>query len=224
MRSCSPSRVSPRRYQLCDATPFAEPQTDWHAYWLGFLAADGCVSRANGRCVVRLRLKISDEEHVRTFARGTGSDALVTVSKAGYAQVEYHDRDLAAALARWGIVPNKTFTISFPEQLPPQWHSAFVRGYFDGDGSIYWRARGGWRAVTCKFVSGSPLIIDGLRAALRRAGIATGNVAQGSGRALVLPVLSAKANLQLFAEYLYSDASVWLPRKRVTFAELAIVK
>lgn len=212
------------RYQLCDAAAFAEPQSDWHAYWLGFLAADGCVFTASGRYLVRLRLKASDEDHVRNFAQGSGSNAVVTRSQAGYVQVEYYDRYLVAALARWGIVPNKTFTISFPEHLPPQLHAAWVRGYFDGDGSIYWRARGGWRDVTCKFVSGSPFIIDGLQERLGRAGIGTGKVAHGSGRAIVLPVRTAKANLKAFAEYLYAGASVWLPRKRETFAELAMLK
>lgn len=211
------------RYQLCDAAPFAEPQSDWHAYWLGFLAADGCVFTANGRFLVRLRLKASDEEHVRNFALGTGSDAPITRSQAGYAQVEYYDRYLVAALARWGIVPNKTFTISIPGDLPAHLQAAFIRGYFDGDGSIYWRARGGWRDVNCKFVSGSPLMIEGLQATLVRAGIATGKVSQGSGRAIVLPVLTAKANLRAFAEYLYAGASVWLPRKRETFAELSML-
>src|SRR5260370_41821418 len=52
------------RYQLCNAAPFADPDSDWHAYWLGFLAADGCVFTARGRNLVRLRLKSSDEEHV----------------------------------------------------------------------------------------------------------------------------------------------------------------
>src|SRR5438094_6209317 len=81
-----------RRYQLVDSTPFAEPQTDGHAYWLGFLAADGCVYTADGRYLVRLRLKVSDLHHVRNFAQVTGSNAPVTISKAGYAQVEYFDR------------------------------------------------------------------------------------------------------------------------------------
>jgi DNA-binding XRE family transcriptional regulator len=211
-----------RRYQLVDAQPFAEPETDWHAYWLGFLAADGCVFTADGRFLVRLRLKASDEDHVRNFADGTGSDALVKVAKDGYVQVEYHGRALVAALARWGIVPNKTLTIGFPDDFPSRLQPAFVRGYFDGDGSIYWRRRGGGRAVSCKFVSGSPPMIDGLREILTRAGIATGKICPGSGRAVVLPVLTARVNLRRFAEYLYADATVWLPRKRTIFDQLIV--
>jgi transcriptional regulator with XRE-family HTH domain len=212
------------RYEWCNVAPFSELQTDWHAYWLGFLAADGCVYTANGRNLVRLRLKGSDEDHVRNFAQGTGSNALVTKTRNGYAQVEYFDRNLVTALARWGIVPNKTLTISLPADMPPDLVPAFVRGYFDGDGSIYWRVRGGCRAVTCKFVSGSPFVIDGIQATLGRAGIATGRVSHGSGRAVVLPVLTAQANLRSFAQYLYSGASVWLARKRQVFAELAMLK
>ncbi len=210
-----------RRYTLCNAGPFAEPQTDWHAYWLGFLAADGCVFTANGRYLVRLRLKRSDEDHVRNFAQGTGSDAPVT-TRDGYVQVEYFDKELVAALAKWEIIPNKTLAIAFPAELPTHLQPAFVRGYFDGDGSIYWRSRGGWRDATCKFVSGSAPMIDGLRATLTRAGIATGKVSPGSGQAIVLPILAARPNLCRFAEYLYMDATVWLPRKRTVFEQLTV--
>jgi len=210
-----------RRYTLCNAGPFADPQTDWHAYWLGFLAADGCVFTANGRYLVRLRLKDSDVDHVRNFARGTGSNAPVT-TRDGYAQVEYFDRELVGALARWGIVPSKTLTIGLPCDFPQHLLPAYIRGYFDGDGSIYWRSRGGWRDATCKFVSGSAPMIEGLRATLTCAGVATGKISPGSGRAIVLPVLAARPNLCRLAEYLYADATVWLPRKRTVFEELTV--
>jgi len=211
-----------RRYELVDARPFSEPETDWHAYWLGFLAADGCVFTGNRQYLVRLRLKASDEDHVRDFAEGTGSNAPVKMAKDGYVQVEYHGRDLVAALARWGIVPNKTFTIGLPNDFPQHLLPAFIRGYFDGDGSIYWRSRGSWRAATCKFVSGSAPMIEGLRDTLTCAGVATGKISPGSGRAIVLPVLAARSNLCRFAEYLYADATVWLPRKRTVFEELTV--
>ena len=67
---------------------------------------------------MRLRLKASDEEHVRNFAEGTGSDAPVKIAKDGYVQVEYHGRDLVAALAKWGSIPKKTLSIAFPDELP----------------------------------------------------------------------------------------------------------
>ena len=65
-------------------------------------------------------------------------------------------------------------------------------------------------------------MIDGLRATLTCAGVATGKISTGSGRAMVLPVLTARLTLCRFAEYLYTDATVWLPRKRTVFEELTV--
>lgn len=209
-----------RRYAVVDPAPFAGPHRDTHAYWLGFLAADGCVFTANYQHIVRLRLKAADHEHVRRFAALTATGAPVVVRNAAYAEVSHSDAGLVAALAKWGIVPAKTLTLKFPQDLPPQLKPAFVRGYFDGDGSIYWRLRDGAPAATCKFVSGSGLMLIGLERELNEAGIATGKIGAGTGRALVLPVLAARGNLRRFATYLYKDAEVWLPRKRAIFEEL----
>jgi hypothetical protein len=66
-------------------------------------------------------------------------------------------------------------------------------------------------------------MIRGIEATLRDAGLATGKIGRGSGRALVLPVLSARANLRRFAEYLYEGATEWLPRKRAVFEDLGFL-
>jgi hypothetical protein len=53
-------------------------------------------------------------------------------------------------LLSWGLTPNKSLDIKFPV-LPKDLYSHFIRGYFDGDGSIF-LAKDGWRV---NFVSGS---------------------------------------------------------------------
>jgi len=112
--------------------------------------------------------------------------------------------------------------MAFPHELPKHLHSAFVRGFFDGDGSIYYRDRRGWRATQCKFVSGSRDMLVGLGTVLTDAGIAVGRMCRGSGRALVLPVLTRQTNLRRFSQYLYAGATVWLWRKRAVFEELGM--
>lgn len=40
-------------------------------------------------------------------------------------------------LEKWGCVENKTFKLKFPEFLDKDLIPHFVRGYFDGDGSVF---------------------------------------------------------------------------------------
>jgi hypothetical protein len=138
--------------------------------------------------------------------------------------VEYFDRGFVSALARPGVVPNKTLTIPFSTDLPQELQAAFVRGSFDGDGSIsiYWRGRRGWADAQRTFLSGSRSMIDGLPFALAHAGISTGRIRSGGDRAIVLPVLTARMNLGRFGECLYAGAATWLARKRTVFRELGL--
>lgn len=42
---------------------------------------------------------------------------------------------MTKALAKLGVVPNKTFKLEFPN-IKEKYYSHFIRGYFDGDGSF----------------------------------------------------------------------------------------
>lgn len=39
-------------------------------------------------------------------------------------------------MAEYNIVPEKTFTFTFPKKLGKKYWVDFIRGYFDGDGSV----------------------------------------------------------------------------------------
>lgn len=40
-------------------------------------------------------------------------------------------------LSKHGCVPNKSLILKFPTTLPNELVNDFIRGYFDGDGSVY---------------------------------------------------------------------------------------
>ena len=48
------------------------------------------------------------------------------------------DKQLHADLCKWGCVPNKTFLINKIPNIPRDYVSHFLRGYFDGDGSLHY--------------------------------------------------------------------------------------
>jgi len=44
-------------------------------------------------------------------------------------------------LIKQGCVPKKSLILTWPTNLPQDLYPHFIRGYFDGDGSIFWHKR-----------------------------------------------------------------------------------
>jgi hypothetical protein len=127
--------------------------TEEKAYILGFAAADGCLTcpKRNGRsCVFCIVLSHKDYDHVvklrdivsprstiytatrTTLFKSTGKTYSGDVSGFSVA-----DKDLANNLIKHGIVPRKTRILEIPKTVPPHLFHHWVRGYFDGDGTVY---------------------------------------------------------------------------------------
>jgi hypothetical protein len=118
-----------RKYKTIDSTGFVELTTDWHAYWIGFLAADGYIRSNDREQSVHLRLKASDADHLTALKEGLGADVPVQyLPNGGYpaAQLILRDRALVEALARWDVTPHKTKTLTWPDTLPDELVPAYI--------------------------------------------------------------------------------------------------
>lgn len=114
-----------------DETKF-ETVTDDSAYWLGFLLADGNVSKNT----VTINLKTSDRLHLEKFRDFMGGNQIISLKKdlrvSGYA---FGSIKVTKDLAKWNIVPNKSLIAKPHTELLKNSH--FWRGVIDGDGSIH---------------------------------------------------------------------------------------
>lgn len=123
---------------------FENIDTEEKAYWLGFIYADGCVSNST-KYTLEITLKKSDENHLKKFRSFLDSDALISNKTISHGEKVYkavriavHSKKLVEDLISKGCTPRKSLTLSFPsrEILPQPLVKHFIRGYFDGDGSI----------------------------------------------------------------------------------------
>jgi hypothetical protein len=75
-----PLRTKARRSANVDSSGFDELSTDWHAYWVGFLAADGCISRDEKKNERRVQVvfHLADADHLRNLQQGLKADVPVT--------------------------------------------------------------------------------------------------------------------------------------------------
>lgn len=112
---------------------FSVLDTPLKAYILGLLAADGTVSSDEPR--IRLKLHVKDTCLVE-LVRDELAPYTPVQQRAAAIQFGVSSPQLVADLARFGVVPRKSYCLEWPTQLPSALHHAFLLGYFDGDGSL----------------------------------------------------------------------------------------
>lgn len=122
---------------------FEEIDTEEKAYWLGFIAADGSI--VNNGSALEISLKQSDRNHLIKFANAIGeTDRMVKDRNQKCSNGKYYSTSRISVcssimtnhLAKYGIVQNKGFNLVFPDFLKEELLRHYLRGYFDGDGSI----------------------------------------------------------------------------------------
>lgn len=108
------------------------------AWILGFFAADGTVSSSDN--TIKIGLAAKDKEILECIKTEMEIENKIVerTTKDGYDTVDLHwtCQEHKQDLAKYGITPQKTFTIKPPLDLEKQYYIDFIRGYFDGDGSV----------------------------------------------------------------------------------------
>lgn len=205
---------------------FQKIDTEEKAYWLGFLYADGCVTSVSKNSKrLTLALKSDDVEHVISFKKALQSTHPVyqKTIKTGmmqgkkYCRFSINSLDLCNDLIRKGCTERKSLTLTFPT-LKASLKSAFIRGYFDGDGSVFTSVEKHWRnnkesvVIHYRFLG----TLSFLEKVKEEIGL------KGNIRAIKdnqTYELSYKRNKQLmsFYNFLYNKSSVFLKRKKEIF-------
>jgi hypothetical protein len=134
-----------RTYTVNDSI-FEKIDTHEKAYWLGFLAGDGCNTGRN----ISISLKREDKEHLQKFGNFMGSNApiydTIKIDKEGKMfpgnRITIACQKIANDLAKLGIVQRKTFCYEFPKFLDEQFYSSFILGLIDSDGCFNYSKSG----------------------------------------------------------------------------------
>ncbi len=122
---------------------FSIIDTSDKAYFLGLLYADGQNHIAGN--YIRLSLNECDEHILNSFIKYiNGNNKILKIilenenhSNSSYLQL--NSKKMCNDLYNLGCFQNKTNILVFPneKQLPKMFQKDFIRGYFDGDGSVW---------------------------------------------------------------------------------------
>ena len=155
--------VDLRKYKINDDYIFESHNGAW---LLGFLAADGYLPKTKGaRNRVVLSLARKDEEvlyRIKEELGYTGPIYQYTSNEFPASSLAFNSKKIRNNLEKYGIVNNKTFKLrSLPYNLPQEYMMDYIRGYFDGDGCIYWNVKE--KRVRLSLVSANKEFLENIR-------------------------------------------------------------
>jgi hypothetical protein len=186
------------------------------AYFLGLIAADGWINRNS----VFLALKESDSAILDEIRQRAVPFIPLQRYAPGRMNVEGQCR-LAITSKQWinnlqalGITARKSLTMGdVTSNIPRDVQHHFVRGYFDGDGSICHQQYRNKHRVTMTF-RGTVEFLQGLWSAT---GLPTGGIYPKTGNGIKSLAFCGRCRMEQLADFMYRDATLFLPRKKDRF-------
>lgn len=199
---------------------FKSPLNERSAYWIGFIAADGYVSKgkSGGNCI-GIELKSTDYKHLKKFNKDIEGNIPVVfrvreqvsfgkkiIQNAKQCVIRIYSEEVFKDLGSWGVVPKKSKILKFPkiENDKLMWH--YIRGYFDGDGSIFYEKRS--NQLHTKITCASPFFIKSFVDYLNKYNIKTYIASSGIDCGI-----TGKESTRIFLSKMYDNATVYLERK-----------
>lgn len=108
------------------------------AWLVGFLASDGSISSSDN--AIKIGLAKKDREILEKIKKEVEIENKIKeyTTNNGYevAELVWSCKKHKDALNKYSVTPNKTFILRPPYMLPHKYWIDYIRGYFDGDGSI----------------------------------------------------------------------------------------
>lgn len=198
-------------------------------YLAGFIAADGSIQNRKYSKILKISLSLNDKSHLIKIKNLLGSshpikeytvkpNKLVKTTNFS-SEIQIANKILVNDLLKFNIIPNKSLVYKFPQNIKNnKFINHFMRGYFDGDGSISKCGLGKNRTVeqlsfsilgTLDFLTNyQDILINNCQ--LNKVKICKRNN---------IYCLSYSGNkiIKKIYDFLYADASIYLQRKKDKF-------
>ena len=200
---------------------FFKTWTPQMAYVLGFIFADGSLYEARKSCEISQNYP----EILEKIKVLMSCDKKLYKNKNWPRGYIYHldltDKEIYEDLIKVGLTPSKSLNVKFPE-MPTECIRHFIRGCWDGDGSIYYEKK--TDKIRASYISGSLKFIEGMLDELVKAGfpertIYTNRSKKKGKRPTIYSFKFHGFQCQQLCHYLYDNVpqSQYLKRKHDIF-------
>lgn len=193
------------------------------AYIIGFLSADG--SNNPTKQTISMALEECDKEILEKICKEMGNEHplefLDYSSKHdfGYTYKNQYRMLICSAyicsrLSEIGVIPNKSLSLEFSNSIPEQYYSHYVRGIFDGDGSIGVKNLQAYKGNIDISITSTKMVCERIQNILKALDIES-YVCEASNHNGITAVLNIHKNesKKKFLDWIYADAELYLFRK-----------
>ncbi len=210
--------IRDKRFSV-DSNFFQKIDNEYKAYVLGLLYADGHVEKE--RPAMCLGLTGDDEknllEEIKLAMKFTGE---VRPRPSG-ARINYRlrisDRQIHKDLNKQGCHNCKTFNLNFPteKQVPSTLIHHFIRGFFDGDGSVTFNEN---KKRVCVSFIGTENMCRGIKNNVSHFLTEMGSIIKCQQTpGLFYYRITGSFKFESFLSWIYKEAHIFLKRKKVIF-------
>jgi hypothetical protein len=133
-----------RKHKTVKEDYFDIIDTQEKAYFLGLMFADGNNSISDNSSIVSINLQEGDKEILEKFSMAIFDKVILKFhdnsedNHKNQYLLRINNKRMCKQLEKLGCIPNKSLTLKWPQWLiDPDLQRHFIRGYFDGDGTIY---------------------------------------------------------------------------------------
>ena len=210
---------------------FENIDTEEKAYWLGFIFADGYIldySSRYGEDRFGITLHTNDIETLEYFKKSISATNPIT-------DVSYNGRSLCRIimssqktvndLISHGCVKQKSLILKPPINIPDDLIHHFIRGFFDGDGSIYqnkaeFERHKNWNTPSYSIcITSTKEMVEWI---ISQVGF--GNLMKEERREKTWYYKqSGNKKVKAFCDYIYADATIYMERKYKLYQNLVKV-
>lgn len=199
---------------------FEKIDTEEKAYILGFIYADGCITNH------ALQIKISKKdiellEKIKSILHSEHKIGIYTNNNGygignEYCAIRIQDHKIENDLSLLGVVPRKTKKLSLPtnNQVPQNLLRHFIRGFFDGDGSVY------KHDIPCISFTGTYEMLYGIKQEMQKITNTKANIYPYKNKDVFDYKVGGTSQMKKVYDYLYKDSTIFLGRKKNKFEEI----
>lgn len=184
---------------------------------------------------LQISISINDIELIYKFMEDIKIDKKIYIGTAKnkksvtqYAKLCVGSNKMCEDLIMHGCTQRKTYTLKFPV-IDDFIVRHFIRGYFDGDGSVYFVERYQYdkrrdkeyinKRFVCNF-QGTYDFLSKLKEILENTGIKCGKIRKGHGNIYCLE-FSSMESIKRFYAYIYDCSTIYLNRKHEKFIDIS---
>ena len=219
------SKGGVRKYSI-NEDYFEKIDTEEKAYFLGFLYSDG--NNYKKRNVVKINLQEKDKyilEKLSTFIYNDLKKLRfirnIRESHQNLSYLEITNKKISNDLIDLGCVPKKSKILKFPteEQVSKDMLRHFIRGYFDGDGSVFLRKSD--KQLYTNFL-GTFSVLEGISKILCvEANLKNNKIIECKNSIGTYRITyGGNENANKFLNFIYKNSTIHLDRKYNRFVEI----